>query len=120
MEIDVRKLTTDELNKLIEDIEKLKNRASRELIAFRAKADIDRKIIKDYLNSDMTHKQVAELNGVSMSKVKKTLDHLASAFYLSNHDDIDYDKAMSIKGKVGCKSPKLQETINEFVKLYTS
>ncbi len=120
MEIDVRKLTTDELNKLIEDIEKLKNRANRELSTFRAKADIDRKIIKDYLNSDMTHKQVAELNGVSMSKVKKTLDHLASAFYLSNHDDIDYDKAMSIKSKVGCKSPKLQETINEFVKLYTS
>ena len=120
MEIDVRTLTTGELNKLMEDIEKLKSRANREIRTFRAKADIDRKIIKDYLNSDMTHKQVAELNGVSMSKVKKTLDHLASAFYLSNHDDIDYDNAISIKSKVGCKSPKLQETINEFVRLYTS
>ena len=120
MEINVRTLTTGELNKLMEDIEELKSRANREIRTFRAKADIDRKIIKDYLNSDMTHKQVAELNGVSMSKVKKTLDHLASAFYLSNHDDIDYDKAMSIKSKVGCKSPKLQETINEFVGLYTS
>lgn len=120
MEIDVRELTTDELNKLMEDIEGLKNRARRELGTFRAKAEIDRKIIKDYLNSDMTHKQVAELNNVSLSKVKKTLDHLASAFYLSNYDDIDYDKARSIKSKTGCKSPKLQQTINEFVKLYTS
>ena len=71
MEVDVRKLTTSELNKLIEDINELKNRASRELMTFRAKTEIDRKIIKDYLNSGMTHKQVAELNGVSLSKVKK-------------------------------------------------
>ena len=119
MEIDVRTLTTAELNKLIEDIEKLKNRASRELSTFRAKSNIDRKIIKDYLNSDMTQKQVAELNCVPLSKVKKTLDDLAIAFYISNHDDIDYDKARSIKSKTGCKSPKLQETINEFVRLYT-
>ena len=49
MEIDVRTLTTGELNKLMEDIEKLKSRANREIRTFRAKADIDRKIIKDYL-----------------------------------------------------------------------
>ena len=119
MEVDVRKLTTSELNKLIEDINGLKNRASRELRTFRAGAEIDRKIIKDYFNSDMTHKQVAELNGVSLGKVKKTLEHLASAFYLSDCG-IDYDVSRSIKSKVGCKSPKLQETINKFIELYTS
>lgn len=120
MKVDVKKLTTSELEKLIEDIENLKNRAKRELGTFRAKTEIDRKIIKDYLSSDMTQKQVAELNGVSLTKVKTTLDHLASAFYLSNYDDIDYNKARSIKSKTGCKSPKLQETINKFVELYLS
>jgi len=120
MEVDVKKLTTSELIKLIEDIEALKDKARRELKIYRAASDVERKIIKDYLHSDKTHKQVAELNGVSLSKVKKTLDHLASAFFFSNNNEIDYHTSLSIKNKKGCKSPKLQETINEFIDLYLS